>query len=115
MFSNGIRLAGLEFLAQHRIAEGMELCIAVTEIDQWGKQDRIVKCMQALQRYGSVARPVLPQLRALQSRLGAHKESKNLGKQKDLVAQAIAAIESGTPADPVKSAREVVRGTRRSR
>jgi len=112
MFSNGIRLAGLEFLAKHRIAEGMELCIAVTEIDQWGKQDRIVKCMQALGTYGTAARAVLPQLRDLQSRLGAHKESKNLGKQKDLVAQTIAAIESGAPADPVRPAREIVKRAR---
>lgn len=115
MFSNGIRLAGLEFLAKHRIAEGMELCIAVTEIDQWGKQDRIVKCMQALALYGAAAKPVLPELRDLQRRLGAHKESKNLAKQKELVAQAIEAIESGAPAEAVRSAREVVRGTKRSR
>ena len=60
MFSNGIRLAGPDFLAAHRSAEGMELCILVTEIDKWGKQDRILRCMKALEQYGGAARPVLP-------------------------------------------------------
>ncbi|MDA0946918.1 MAG: DUF6288 domain-containing protein [Planctomycetota bacterium] len=115
MFSNGIRLAGLEFLAQHRIAEGMELCIAVTEIDQWGKQDRIVKCMQALQRYGSAAAEVRPQLEDLQRRLRAHKESKNLGKQLALVAETLAALDSGPLGPPVRTVEEVVRATRRGR
>ncbi len=115
MFSNGIRLAGLEFLAQHRIAEGMELCIAVTEIDQWGKQDRIVKCMQALQRYGSAAAEVRPQLEDLQRRLKAHKESKNLGKQLALVEETLAALDSGPLGPPVRTVEEVVRATRRGR
>jgi hypothetical protein len=114
MFSNGIRLAGLDFLAAHRIAEGMELCILVTEIDKWGKQDRILRCMKALERYGGAARPVLPQLRDLEERLRAHREAKNLGKQIQACEDAIAAIEAAEDSPEVRTVAEIM-GSRRRR
>ena len=52
MFASGIRLAGIELLAKHRIKEGMPLCIEVMEIDKWGKRDRISRCLKTLATYG---------------------------------------------------------------
>ncbi len=37
MFASGVRIAGIELLAEHRIREGMPLCLEVMEIDKWGK------------------------------------------------------------------------------
>ena len=114
MFSNGIRLAGLDFLAAHRIEEGMELCVLVTEIDKWGKQDRILRCMKALQRYGGAARPVLPQLRDLEDRLRAHREARNLSEQIQACVDTIEAIEADRSPAPVRTVAEVM-GSRRRR
>lgn len=94
MFANGIRLAGLEFLAAHRIAEGMELCIDVTEIDQWGKQARVKQCMKILASYGGAARAVLPELRDLIQRLGAQGDSKGIVSLVQLCRDTATAIES---------------------
>jgi hypothetical protein len=114
MFSNGVRLAGLDFLAQHRIAEGMELCLAVTEIDRWGKKDRIDRCLAALEGYGAGARPVLPQLEELATRLAAHKEARSLKGQLDRCEAVIAAIRTSDDDRPVRTVDQVMgRGRRR--
>ena len=94
MFADGIRLSGLEILAQHRIEDGMALCLDVMEIDRWGKQNRITKCLNVLQSYGGAAQPLLPRLEELEKQLGAHRESKNLQQEIELVRQTIAAVES---------------------
>ena len=78
MFASGIRLSGVELLAKHRIREGMELCLAVMEIDKWGKQDRIKRSLGALATYGGAAKPLLPRLRQLEKDLLAHPEAKGL-------------------------------------
>ena len=41
MFADGIRTSGLEILAQHRIAEGLPLCIDLLEPGRWGLDGRI--------------------------------------------------------------------------
>jgi hypothetical protein len=115
MFSNGVRLAGLDFLAEHRIAEGMELCIAVTEIDKWGKKDRIDRCLSALETYGAAAREVLPQLEDLAARLAAHKEARSLKKQLDRCEAVIAAVRASDDDRPVRTVKEVMGRKRRRR
>jgi hypothetical protein len=92
MFADGIRLSGLEILAKHRIEEGLPLCLEIMGIDRWGKKDRITKCLKSLQIYGGAARPMLPRLAKLEKQLGAHKESRNLQTQIELVRQTAAAI-----------------------
>ena len=103
MFASGIRLAGLELLARHRIAEGMELCLQVMEINKWGKRDRIDRCLKILAQYGGAARPVLPQLRELEEQLEAHWEVKGLGSQIELCRQLIADIGAATDVPPLRS------------
>lgn len=115
MFANGIRLSGLEFFGRHRIAEGMELCIDVTEIDQWGKQDRIKRCMQVLSEYGGAARPVLPQLRDLVRRLEAHREARALAPLIQLCEDTIATIESSTESEPLRSLEDFAQPSRTDR
>jgi hypothetical protein len=78
MFASGIRLSGVELLAKHRIREGMDLCLAVMEIDKWGKQDRIKRALKTLAIYGAAAKPLLPRLRQLEKDLLAHPEAKGL-------------------------------------
>lgn len=94
MFSSGIRLSGLELLARHRIREGMALCLDVTEIDKWGKQDRVRRALKILGKYGGAAKEVLPGLRELRTGLQAHREAKNLKNLIELCTERIEAIEA---------------------
>lgn len=115
MFANGIRLAGLELFAQHRIAEGMELCIDVTEIQKWGKKDRIQRCLKILSSYGGAARSVLPRLRDLHGRLEVHSEARALAAQIELCKDTIEAIESAPESDPLRTLEELVPASRSGR
>jgi hypothetical protein len=103
MFASGIRLAGVDLLAKHRIREGMTLCIDIMEIQKWGKRDRISRCLKTLAFYGGAARPVLPQLRQLEKDLLAHREAKGLQPQIDQLRSLIAEIENATDAVELRS------------
>jgi len=70
MFGDGIRLAGLDLLSRHHIAEGMPLCVEVIEPDRWGQGSRIAPCLEYLRRYGGNARGLLPELQKLREALG---------------------------------------------
>lgn len=71
MFADGIRLSGLEILAQHRIKEGLALCISLIDPDRWGLNNRIKRCLVTLRQYGGAARSEIPRLRQLESQLAA--------------------------------------------
>ncbi|MEN8864629.1 MAG: DUF6288 domain-containing protein [Akkermansiaceae bacterium] len=94
MFASGIRLAGLDILAKHRIKEGMPLCFEVMEIQKWGKAARIPRCLNALASYGGAAKPMLPRLKELEKDLLAHRERRNLQQIIDSVGQLIKKIDS---------------------
>jgi len=96
MFASGIRLAGLDLLARHRIREGMPLCIEVMDIDKWGKRDRISRCLKSLGRYGAAAKPMLPRLRQLEQDLLAHREARGLQPQIEQLRALIKEIENAT-------------------
>ena len=113
MFANGIRLAGLDLLSEHGVAEGIPLCVEVTEIDEWGKQDRVLRAMKAVARYGAAARSEIPRLRDLERRLEAHREAKNLGKQIEAVEAAILAIESAPEGAPARTVAELLEAAER--
>jgi len=100
MFASGIRMAGIDVLAQHRIREGIPLCLDILEIDKWGKRNRLNGCLKILAKYGAAAKPVLPRLRQLEKDLLAHWEAKGLKPQIEQVRALIKKIESG--ADPVE-------------
>lgn len=65
MFADGIRLAGLELLSRLGIREGLPLCLEVLEPERWGFKGRLQRCLESLTRYGTHARPYLPQLREI--------------------------------------------------
>lgn len=96
MFADGIRLAGLNLLAKHRIKEGMPLCFEVLQIHRWGKARRIPGCLNALAKYGSAAKPMIPRLKELEKELLAHREKKNLQKVIDQLGKLIKDIETST-------------------
>lgn len=103
MFASGIRLAGLDILAKHRIKEGMPLCFEVMEIQKWGKAARIPRCLKALASYGGAAKPMLPKLRQLEKDLLAHRERRNLQKHIDALGQIITKIEASKDSPQLRS------------
>jgi hypothetical protein len=103
MFASGVRLSGVEILAKHRIREGIPLCLEIMEIDKWGKQDRISRCLKALQTYGSAAKPTLPQLRQLEKDLTAHREAKSLAAEISRLQSLITEIENSTETVDLRS------------
>jgi hypothetical protein len=105
MFASGIRLSGIDVLAKHRIKEGMSLCLQVMEIENWGKRDRINRCLKILAKYGAAAKPILPQLRKLEKDLSAHREAKGLKPQIDQLRALIKKIDSATGTVELRSIR----------
>jgi len=103
MFANGIRLSGLEQFARYRIKEGMKLCIEVTEIDEWGKQDRIRLGMKHLRKYGGAAKAVLPELNDLVQRLKDHREAISLAPLIQLCEETITEIKKSPKGEPLLS------------
>ena len=71
MFADGIRLSGLEVLAQHRIEEGLPLCVSLIDPDRWGLANRIRRCLAALRLYGAAAMSEIPRLHQLEKELEA--------------------------------------------
>lgn len=94
MFAAGIRLAGLDILAKHRIREGMELCFMVMEIDQWGKGRRVPECLKTLATYGAAAKPMLPRLRQLEIDMPANGMTKEVVQVTALIKEIEAATGS---------------------
>jgi hypothetical protein len=100
MFADGIRTSGLEVLAQHRIAEGLPLCIDLVEPSRWGLDGRIGRCLAALRAYGGAARSELPRLRALEQELVERGwKDKKLADLK--IGELVAFIESDEVASPL--------------
>jgi hypothetical protein len=98
MFADGVRLSGLELLAQHRIREGMALSLDTMDIERWGKKNRIDRCLKALATYGGAAKPLLPRIRQLEQDLVKHSEARGLQPTIDQVRKLISDIESSEEA-----------------
>ncbi len=90
MFADGVRAAGLKLMAKQKVAEGMELCIPMMELDRWNKKSRIGNYLDVIEMYGSAAKPLAPQLRQLAKELRAHQEASGLA---DLAVKADAMAE----------------------
>ena len=95
MFADGIRLAGLQILAKHRIQEALPLCLTVMETDRWGAARRMPDCLKALQEFGSAAKDTLPELRSLLKKIESKKKlSDQDTKQIELFKKTIGKIEA---------------------
>jgi hypothetical protein len=103
MFGDGIRLGGLDLLSRLHIREGMTLCVSVMEPTRWGAGKRVEPCIEYLQRYGTHAQTVLPQLRRVRTDLLNYAPH---AQHAALLDKAIAAIESSTAKPTVVSLAE---------
>jgi len=103
MFADGVRLAGLDLLARHRIREGLPLCLDIIDIQSWGKRHRIDGCLSALAKYGGAAKPLLSDLRRLEQDLLAHREAKGLQPQIAQLRRLIKDIEDAAGAPQLRS------------
>ena len=64
MFADGIRLAGLEILAAHHVAEGITACtFYLLNQNIWASQIRTPEILKILVSYGAHAKSVLPELK----------------------------------------------------
>lgn len=109
MFADGSRLQGLHVLAEHRIREGMPLCLTFLDLKRWNKHQRVRECMDALAKYGASAAPMLPQIRQVEKDLAEHPEiERNEGLRTGLekVRAIIKTIESGGPTVELRSLNE---------
>jgi hypothetical protein len=100
MFADGIRLAGIELFARHRIAEGMATCVDYIENqNKWASEKRIHKLIELLLTYGAHAQAFIPQLEKTAASFDAGEENfpGHLSKQKAAaLRQAIQSIQAST-------------------
>jgi len=103
MFTDGVRLAGLEVFGKHRIKEGMSLCLDLVELERWGEGNRLPKCLGILQTYGGAAKFMLPRLKELEAAVVAKFNAKSRADKVAIVQKTIAAIESATDVPELRS------------
>lgn len=101
MFSDGIRMAGLEVLAKNRIAEGLPLCIELIEFERWGADRRLDQALRILKIYGAAAKPELPKLRELA--VEAENPKSRGHKRHQQLLDTIAFIEKAEGGQPLRS------------
>jgi hypothetical protein len=98
MFSDGVRTSGLNLLAKHHIAEGMEACVGyLRSQNRWSSEKRTPKLLAILHTYGSHAKPFIPQLREIADffEKGERDFPAHISKQKaTMVREAITAIQA---------------------
>jgi len=98
MFADGIRLAGLEVLAAHHVAEGIPACADyILNQNIWASQVRTPEILKILVSYGAHAKSAIPQLKQAAEAfdIGDGNFPKHMSIQKAAdVRKAIAEIES---------------------
>ena len=117
MFSDGIRMSGLEILANHRIKEGLDLCVELMEFDRWGSDGRVRGGLNSLKKYGGSAKPALPKLRGFAQALYEHEKfeiskpesrrhNEKMAKHYETLSKIIADIEKAEAGKPLRSINE---------
>ncbi|MCX6923734.1 MAG: DUF6288 domain-containing protein, partial [Verrucomicrobia bacterium] len=85
MFAQEIRVCAIQFLAQNKIPEGMQVCIEYARTQNgWGS--RTIDVLKILKTYGPAARAVLPELKELQQKWKAQ-EKEEKGETRSGVAE----------------------------
>ena len=93
MWSEDIRLAGLDILSRRHILEGMALCVSSIE---WRWEINVEQRMEYLLRYGQNAKEVLPAIRKLVHDIDQKGDSADLGGERKFLSKAIARIEASS-------------------
>ena len=100
MFADGIRIAGLEVLAAHHIAEGIPACTDyILNQNIWASQIRTPEILKILVSYGAHAKSAIPQLKQAAEMFDKGEENfpKHMSVQKAAdVRKAITEIEAAT-------------------
>jgi len=110
MFSDGIRLAGLDLLSRLRIREGMALCVDLMEPNRWGQTHRVPKCLEYLARYGGNAKSFVPQLREVRQAITAKgSDKKEKDEQTAALDKAIAKVETDAKPPALRSLEDYFR------
>ena len=92
MFAQEIRICAIQFLAENKIPEGMQVCIEYARTQNgWGS--RTAEVLKILQTYGPAARPVLPELKELQQKWKAQERGGEGEKRSKVAEEVIKAIE----------------------
>ncbi|MEI6177162.1 MAG: HEAT repeat domain-containing protein, partial [Verrucomicrobiota bacterium] len=109
MFADGIRIAGLEVLAAHHIAEGIPACTNyILNQNIWASQIRTPEILKILVSYGAHAKSAIPQLKQAAEIFdkGEGDFPKDMSVQKAAdVRKAIADIEASTDKPDVRRIR----------
>jgi HEAT repeat protein len=91
MWSEDIRLAGLDILSHRHIREGLRLCVSSIE---WRWEINVEQRMKFLRRYGQNAREVLPAIRKLVSDIDQKGDTVDLSEERMVLVKAIARTEA---------------------
>jgi len=65
MFADGVRVKGVELMAEHGIEEGIEAGANLITEDRWGSHNRIQNGVPAMSGYGSAVREHLPMMKQM--------------------------------------------------
>ena len=110
MFNNVIRMAGLKALTKYHFEEGISAAVGLAKTQGGhGSESRTGEIMKLIIGYGSAAKPQIPALRELITRLNAEVErgefpGGELNNQRvGAVEEAIKAIEAATEHPPLRS------------
>ena len=106
MFADGIREAGVQFLAKHHIREGMRACAEYAKNQNpWASESRMGRILAPLKLYGAAAKELLPDLRELVTFCKNEKDFPEDCKKKKTAAveEAIKAIEAATDLPELRS------------
>jgi len=101
MFDDDPRQHGLDLMARLRIAEGIPLCFETLEPNRWGQGVRLPHRFRTLGKYGRAARSMLPRLKELRLTVKS-------GENRQLLEDAIRAIESDKSPPPLISLHALV-------
>lgn len=72
MFASGVRFSGVQLLAKHRVAQGLDAGVYLLEHrNGWGTRKHVPKLMEAIVSYGSHAKRVVPDLQRIAAALEA--------------------------------------------
>jgi hypothetical protein len=109
MFADGVRIAGLEVLAAHYIAEGIPACADyIREQNKWASEKRTPQILKILLNYGTHAKSVIPHLEETAALFdkGEKNFPGHLSKQKAAdIREAIVTINAATEAPKLRKLR----------
>ena len=85
MFSDGIRLDGLDLLTRNHIREALPLSLEMLDPDRWGYQGRFNRIPGFIERFEGAAEPMLPKLREFRDYDGRRQTDERVERLDELI------------------------------